>query len=182
MESNLPPVKPFPTNPDPNEYIHLSEWEKMVKGFPYRPSHKDFTEPRLRCRELIHKYNQTSYTDIKTRRAILNDLFHPSCKSIKSIHIESNFRCDYGTNVKVGENFYANFDCVLLDCALIEFGNNCMLAPGVHVYAATHPLNALYRQWTDMRNFFETAAPVKIGDNCWIGGGAIINPGVHIQL
>lgn len=182
MELNLPPVKPFPNNPDPSEYLHLPEWEKMIKGFPYRPFHKDFIEPRYRCRELNHKYNQTPYRDEKTRRSILDDMFHPSCKSNKSMYIEPNFRCDYGVNIKVGDNFYANFDCVLLDCALIEFGSNCMLAPGVHVYAAYHPLNASYRQLTDMPNYFELASPVIIGDNCWLGGGCIVNPGVQMPL
>lgn len=182
MEPILPPVRPFPNNPDPKEYLHLPEWEKMLKGYPYRPFHKDFLEPRHRCRELIQKYNQTSYNDEKSRRAILDDLFHPSCKSNKSMFIEPNFRCDYGVNVKVGENFYANFDCVLLDCAPIEFGNDCMLAPGVHVYAASHPLNAAYRQLTDMPNYFELTAPVKVGNNCWLGGGCIINPGVYAHM
>ncbi|KAJ6642348.1 Maltose O-acetyltransferase [Pseudolycoriella hygida] len=178
MDTNLPAVKPFPNNPDPQQYLHLSEWEKMTNGFPYRPFHKDFSEPRLRCRELVQKFNQTSYKDEKSRREILNELFHPSCKAIKSIAIEPNFRCDYGKNIKVGENFYANFDCVMLDCATVEFGSNCMLAPGVHVYTALHPLNAAHRQITDMQNYFELASPVKIGDNCWLGGGCIINPGV----
>lgn len=180
MATNLTPVKPFPKTPEPEEYLHLSEWDKMLKGYPYRPFHKDFIKPRLRCRELIQKYNQTSYNDEKTRRTILDELFDPSCNSNKSMYIEPNFRCDYGENIKVGENFYANFDCVMLDCAPIEFGSNCMLAPGVHVYTASHPLNAAYRKVTDMPNYFEFAAPVKIGNNCWLGGGCIINPGVQI--
>lgn len=180
MDTNLPPVKPFPDHPDPKEYLHLSEWDKMLNAYPYRPFHKDFLEPRLRCRELVQKYNRTSYDDEKTRRSILDELFHPSCKANKQMYIEPNFRCDYGVNIKVGDYFYANFDCVMLDCAPIEFGSNCMLAPGVHVYSATHPLNAAYRQLTDMPNYYELTAPVKIGDNCWLGGGCIINPGVTL--
>jgi len=107
-------------------------------------------------------------------------LFDPSCKANKSMFIEPSFRCDYGINIKVGDNFYANFDCVLVDYGPIEFGSDCMLAPGVHVYSATHPLNSGYRQMTDMPNYFELTAPVKIGNNCWLGGACIINPGVTL--
>lgn len=177
---DLPPVKPFPSAPSPEEYLHLSEYDRMLQGYPWRPFHKDFSEPRVRSRELIQRYNRTSYDDAKTRRAILNDLLHPSCKELKSIYIEPSFRVDYGPNIKVGENFYANFDCVILDCAPIEIGSDCMLAPGVHIYAATHPLNAAHRKVTDIANYYELTAPVKIGDNCWLGGKCVINPGVSL--
>lgn len=128
-------------------------------------------------RGLIQRYNQTTFDDEKTRREILDELLHPESKG-KNIFIEPTFRCDYGYNLKVGNNFYANFDCCFLDSSLIEFGDDCMLAPGVHVYAATHPVNGAFRKLTDPKNYFELAAPIKVGNNCWIGGGAIICPGV----
>lgn len=90
-------------------------------------------------------------------------------------YIEPTFRCDYGYNIHIGENFYANFDCVMLDVCEIRIGDNCFLAPGVHIYTATHPLNAQERI-----SGAEYGKPVTIGDNVWIGGRAVINPGVKI--
>lgn len=86
-----------------------------------------------------------------------------------------DFHCDYGYNIHVGENFYANFNCVMLDVCPIRIGDNCMLAPGVHIYTATHPINPVERN-----SGKEFGKAVTIGDNVWIGGGAIINPGVTI--
>lgn len=85
------------------------------------------------------------------------------------------FRCDYGYNIFVGENFYANFDCVILDVCEVKIGRDCMLAPGVHIYTATHPLDPFERS-----SGVEYGKPVTIGDHVWIGGRAIINPGVTI--
>lgn len=175
--AQLPPVKPFPDLPDPAEYQHLSELDKMNRGYPYRPLDSTLTKMRTQCRELIQQYNRTSFDDETTRRQILDKLLHPSCKD-KTIFIEPSFRCDYGPNITVGNNFYANFDCCLLDSGLIEIGDDCMLAPGVHMYAATHPVNAAYRLLDDPKNYFELTGSIKIGNCCWFGGGSIINPGV----
>lgn len=82
------------------------------------------------------------------------------------------FRCDYGYNISLGANFYANFDCVMLDVCPIRIGDNCMLAPGVHIYTATHPLDP-----TERNSGIEYGKPVTIGHNVWIGGRAVINPG-----
>lgn len=177
-ENKLPPIKPFPTLPDPNEYMHLSEEQKMMQGFPHRPLDEDLSAARVRCRGLVQAYNQTKFDDEQGRRSILDELLHPSCKG-KNIFIEPTFRVDYGYNFKVGNNFFATFDCCILDSCLVEFGDDCMLAPGVQVYAATHPLNGAFRRLSvDPKNYFELAAPIKVGNNCWIGGGSIICPGV----
>ncbi|MNC32530.1 Maltose O-acetyltransferase [compost metagenome] len=90
-------------------------------------------------------------------------------------YIEPSFRCDYGYNIFLGKNFYANFDCVILDVCPVHIGDNCMLAPGVHIYTATHPLDAETRN-----SGVEFGKPVTIGHNVWIGGRAVINPGVTI--
>ena len=93
----------------------------------------------------------------------------------REIWVESDFRCDYGCNIYVGENFFANFNCVILDVCEVRIGKNCMLAPSVHIFTATHPLDP------DERNSGrELGKPVIIGDNVWIGGNATINPGVTI--
>lgn len=89
--------------------------------------------------------------------------------------MEPNIRFDYGYNTYVGENFYANFDCTILDVCEVRIGDNCMLAPGVHIYTATHPIDPVERNSGQ-----EFGKPVTIGNNVWIGGGAIINPGVTI--
>lgn len=93
----------------------------------------------------------------------------------ENIYIEPNIRFDYGYNTYVGENFYANFNCVILDVCEVRIGDNCLLAPGVHIYTATHPLHPVERV-----SGKEFGKPVKIGDNAWIGGNAVINPGVTI--
>lgn len=93
----------------------------------------------------------------------------------ENIYIEPNIRFDYGYNTYVGENFYANFNCVILDVCEVRIGDNCLLAPGVHIYTATHPLHPVERV-----SGKEFGKPVKIGDNACIGGNAVINPGVTI--
>lgn len=94
----------------------------------------------------------------------------------QDIYVESDFKCDYGCNIHVGENFYANFDVVILDCCEVHIGKNCMLAPRVCIYTATHPLDPYERNEIGL----EYGKPVTIGDNVWIGGSAVINPGVTI--
>lgn len=93
----------------------------------------------------------------------------------ENVYVEPDFRVDYGSNIYVGENFYANFDCVILDVCEVHIGDNCMMAPGVHIYTATHPLDPVERN-----SGLELGKPVEIGDNVWIGGRAIINPGVKL--
>lgn len=149
-----------------------TEREKMVAGELYRPSDKELTDRRMEIRELIRKYNDTTSYEHAERA----DLLHKILGSSKGkAYIEPTFRCDYGYNIHLGENFYANFDCVMLDICEIRIGDNCMLAPGVHIYTATHPLHPVERN-----SGYELGKPVTIGDNVWIGGRSIINPGVTI--
>lgn len=149
-----------------------TEKEKMQRGEMYNPSDEQLVKDRLYVRKMIRYYNGLTEDDMVRRSSCLKEIFGSTGKSI---FIEPHFHCDYGYNIHVGENFYANFNCVMLDVCPIHFGDNCMLAPGVHVYTATHPLNPLERN-----SGKEFGKPVTIGDNVWIGGGAIINPGVTI--
>ena len=145
------------------------EKQKMIAGELYRPADDTLRKDRLRARQLIHRYNFTAPDEQHERQAILHDLLGQS----EGAYIEPTFRCDYGYNIYLGKEFYANFDCVMLDVCPIHIGNNCMLAPGV--YTATHPLDA------DERNSGkELGKPVTIGNNVWIGGRAVINPGVTL--
>ncbi|WP_283152478.1 maltose acetyltransferase domain-containing protein [Guptibacillus hwajinpoensis] len=149
-----------------------SEKEKMIRGEYYRPEDEQLQKDRLHARKITRLFNQTMETDIEDRTRLLKG-FLGSTK--ENLYIEPTFKCDYGYNIHVGENFFANFDCVFLDICEIRFGDNCMLAPDVHIYAATHPLDP-----TERNSGQEYGKPVFIGDNVWIGGGAIINPGVTI--
>jgi maltose O-acetyltransferase len=151
--------------------VMSEEKTKMIAGELYRPADDTLRNDRLRARQLTHRYNLTTPDEISERQAILHDLLDQS----EGAYIEPSFRCDYGYNITLGKEFYANFDCVMLDVCPIHIGDNCMLAPGVHIYTATHPLNA------DERNSGkELGKPVTIGNNVWIGGRAVINPGVTL--
>lgn len=150
-----------------------TEKEKMLHGELYNPADEQLTKERIRARTLTRQYNQTLETEIAKRTEILKELFGSTGSSF---YVEPTFRCDYGYNIHVGENFYANFDCVILDVCEVRIGDNCLMAPGVHIYTATHPLQP-YERISGM----EFGKPVNIGNNVWIGGGAIINPGVTIE-
>lgn len=150
----------------------MTEKEKMQAGMLYYAFDEQLVQERADAREKTYEYNLTRPTELKKRTEILKTLFGSVGEGI---YIEPSFKCDYGYNIHVGKSFYANFDCVMLDVCPIEIGDNCLLAPGVHIYTATHPLEATARITGD-----EFGKPVKIGNNVWIGGRSVINPGVTI--
>ena len=150
----------------------MIEKEKMIKGEMYFSADEVLVNERNRARRLTRAFNNTTEEELDKRTEILKELLG---KTGENIYIEPNFRCDYGYNIRVGENFYANFDCLLLDVCPITIGNNAMLAPGVHIYTATHPLDP-----TERNSGYEYGKPVNIGDNVWIGGRVVICPGVTI--
>ncbi|MFC7319745.1 sugar O-acetyltransferase [Halobacillus campisalis] len=149
-----------------------TEKEKMLNGELYYPASKELAEDRARARSLVRSLNDVSEAEEEKRALLLKGMFGSTGENM---YLESIFRCDYGYNIHVGENFYANFDCTILDGGRVTIGKNCMLAPGVHIYTNTHPVNAEERM-TEI----EFTKPVTIGDNVWIGGRAVINPGVSI--
>lgn len=149
-----------------------TEKEKMLAGELYAASDPQLTKDREHARKLTRLFNQTIETDYDTRTELLKRLFGSTGEHI---YVEPTFRCDYGYNIHVGNNFYANFDCVILDVCEVVIGENCFIAPGVHIYTATHPLHPLERA-----SGAEFGKPVTIGDNVWLGGRAVINPGVTI--
>lgn len=150
----------------------MNEREKMLAGELYNPSDKELTEIRIKSRILCEEINATSVTELEKRTQLLKQLFGTSGDEI---FIEPDFHCDYGINIHVGDNFFANFNCVILDVAEVKIGKNCFLAPQVGIYTATHPIKASERY-----NGLELGKPITIGDNCWIGGHATINPGVTL--
>ena len=150
----------------------MTEYEKMLAGEYYDPSDLKLKKMRIRTRTITEKLNNTSQKETRKRRKLIKKLFGSTGENI---YIESTFNCDYGSNIHVGENFYANYGCVILDVAEVKIGKNCMLAPQVGIYTATHPIDP-----NERISGKEFAKPITIGDNCWIGGHATINPGVTL--
>lgn len=150
----------------------MSEKEKMLRGEGYIASDKELVNDRKNARKLTRMYNQTREDEDKKRSEILKNLLGTIGNNV---FIEPNFRCDYGYNIHLGENFFANFDCIMLDICKINIGDNVMFGPGVHIYTAYHPIDS-----TSRISGIEYGSPVNIGDNVWIGGKTIINPGVNI--
>lgn len=149
-----------------------TEKEKMVNGELYNPADSELLKDRENARKKTRVYNETLETEGDKRINLLKELFGSTGETL---YVEPTFRCDYGYNIHVGENFYTNFDCVILDVCEVRIGDNCLMAPGVHIYTATHPLNP-----TERNSGLEYGKPVTIGDNVWIGGRVVINPGINI--
>jgi maltose O-acetyltransferase len=149
-----------------------TERAKMLDGELYLAADPELEIMRANARRLSRLFNATTEEETDLRRELLRELLG---KCGEKIEIEPLFRCDYGSFISVGENFYANFGCVILDCNRVTIGDNVMLAPNVQIYTAYHPLDASTRTSGP-----ELASPITIGNNVWIGGGAIILPGVSI--
>lgn len=149
-----------------------SEKAKMLHGELYDASDPELVAERERARKLTRQYNRTTETDHERRDELLQNLLGSAGDTLA---VEPPFRCDYGDNIHVGENFYANFGCVVLDVCRVTIGRNCMMGPGVHLYTATHPLDA-----TERNAGVEYGKPVTIGDDVWIGGRAVLNPGTTV--
>ena len=148
-----------------------SEKEKMLAGELYDPLDPQLCRERQRARELCYSFNQTPESQKAARQALLADLLGRDT----DVWIEPPFFCDYGTNIAIGEKVFFNFNCVVLDVAQVTIGRQVLFGPAVQIYTATHPINALER-----RKGLESAKPITIGSDVWIGGGAIICPGVVI--
>lgn len=147
-----------------------SEREKMLAGEPYVAMDAELVSARRRAHTLLREYN--AQEDAATRRSLLERLLGAVGPDA---WVEPPFFCDYGSYLQLGARVYMNFQCVILDCNRIDIGDDTMLGPGVHIYAATHPLDA-----DERITGRELAHPVRIGAKVWIGGGAIICPGVTI--
>lgn len=149
-----------------------TEKEKMLAGEMYNPADPLLLQERDEARRKVRVYNQTLETEGEKRTQLLKELLGSTGENV---YMEPNIRFDYGYNTYVGENFFANFDCTILDVCKVQIGDNCMFGPGVQIYTATHPLNPIERN-----SGKEYAKPITIGNNVWIGGSAVINPGVTI--
>jgi maltose O-acetyltransferase len=150
-----------------------SEREKMLSGELYISSDPELIAARRRARLLLKEFNETSDEQWEERAKIIKELIP---QSGRGVFIEPPFFCDYGDNIRLGDNVFFNFNCVILDSGpAVTIGSHVMFGPAVQIYAATHPMSAAVR-----RKGLEFGKPVEIGDDVWIGGGAIICPGVKI--
>lgn len=147
-----------------------SEKQKMLAGTLYRAGDKELVADRTRAARLLKEFNDEG--DPELRRATLAKLLG---RLGANATIKPRFACDYGYNIVVGRNLFMNYNCVLLDCAPIVIGDDVQFGPAVQIYTAHHPLDAAAR-----RDGLESASPVSIGDNVWVGGAAVICPGVEI--
>ena len=149
----------------------MSEKAKMLAGEHYNAFHPDLTRERSRAKRLCQQFNDGFDSPPNVNLNILKQLMSVG----DNCWIEPPFRCDYGANTTIGDNFYANFGCVILDCNRVTIGNNVKLGPNVHLYTATHPVDPRLRL-----EGLEMAYPIAIGNNVWIGGGVIVLAGVTI--
>jgi maltose O-acetyltransferase len=148
-----------------------SEKEKMLAGELYDPLDPELIQARERARDLCQDLNATREKDQEARRRILTELFG---KGGESVWMQPPFFCDYGLNILLGERVFFNFNCVVLDVCQVKIGSFTLFGPAVQIYTAAHPMNA------DLRRKKEFGKPIEIGSDVWVGGGAIICPGVKI--
>ncbi|MDR0348987.1 MAG: sugar O-acetyltransferase [Tannerella sp.] len=149
-----------------------SEKEKAKEGKLYDANDRQLLTERNLCKELCFEYNRLRPSQMEKRNQIIKQLFG---KTGATFLIEQPFYCDYGYNIEIGENFYANVNCVILDGAGVTFGNNVLIAPGCGFYTAGHPLDVEQRC-----KGLEYARPITIGNNVWIGAQSVILPGVTV--
>ena len=149
----------------------MTEREKMLAGELYDPFDAELVAARNRARDLCQDLNATREAQADERRRILRELFGAGGDSA---WIQPPFFCDYGATIELGTRVFFNFNCVVLDVCSVRIGDYTLFGPAVQIYTATHPMDA------ELRRTREFAKPVEIGSDVWVGGGAIILPGVSI--
>lgn len=148
----------------------MTEKEKALAGMLYDPA--DINDDLRNCKELCAQYNRLMPSQTTERNELLKKLLG---KTGDRFLIEQNFWCDYGSNIEIGENFYANHNLVILDGAKVTFGDNVLIAPNCGFYTAGHPLD-----YESRNSGLEYALPITVGNNVWIGGNVCVMPGVTI--
>lgn len=151
----------------------MTEKDKMLAGEIYNANYDtELIKERYIIKDKCFEYNQLKPSNIEERNKLIKEILG---KTKENILIESPFMCDYGYNIEVGENFYANHNLIILDANKVEFGDNVFIAPNCGFYTAGHPIDY------EMRNKgLEYAKSIKVGNNVWIGGNAVVLPGVTI--
>jgi maltose O-acetyltransferase len=154
------------------EMTEKSEKLKMLAGELYRSSAAELRVDRRRARVMLTRYNAISDGEPELLLSLLRDFMGAVGEGTV---IMPTFTCDYGYNISLGRNVFINYHCIFLDCAPIEVGDDVQIGPAVQLYTAQHPLDADLR-----RSGLESARPIRIGNDVWIGGGAVVLPGVTI--
>ena len=150
----------------------MTQKERMLANLPYKAWMDGLEEERIENRKRIYEYNNLPPEQWDRKTELLKNILG---KTGENVHINAPFHCDYGYNIEVGENFFANYNLIILDVAKVKIGDNAQIAPNVSIYTAGHPIHP------DSRNSgYEYGIDVTIGDNVWIGGNACIMPGVTI--
>jgi maltose O-acetyltransferase len=149
----------------------MTEREKMLAGELYDPLDAELVSARARARDLCLTLNATREAEQDARRRILQSLFGAGGDTV---WMQPPFFCDYGANIELGERVFFNFNCVVLDVCRVRIGSHTLFGPSVQIYTATHPFEATLRRTQ------EFGKPVEIGSDVWVGGAAIILPGVRI--
>lgn len=149
-----------------------TEKEKMLAGRLYQPLDPQLTEDRVRARLLLKALNDSREDAVEERARILKELFPDAGEGL---WLQPPFYCDYGFNIKLGERVFFNFNCVVLDITPVTIGNRTLIGPNVQLYAAMHPMDHKERA-----SGLEFGKPITIGDDVWIGGSAVVCPGVSI--
>jgi maltose O-acetyltransferase len=150
----------------------MNQKERMLAGLPYKAWEDGLKEERIANKLRCQEYNSLLAYDFKRKDELIRIILG---KAGKDVWVESPFFCDYGYNIEVGDNFYTNFNCVILDVGRVVIGDNVMFAPNVAIYTAGHPIHP------DSRNSgYEYGIGITIGNNVWIGGNTVVNPGVTI--
>ena len=150
----------------------MNQKERMLAGLPYKAWLDGLSEERLENKKKIFRYNNLAPDCIEEKDKLIKEILG---KTGQNIHIEAPFHCDYGYNIEVGENFFANYNFTVLDVGKVRIGTNAQIAPNVSIYTAGHPVHP------DSRNSgYEYGISITIGDNVWIGGSVCILPGVTI--
>lgn len=151
----------------------MTEKEKMLKQMLYDANYdKDLQAERFQAKDLCHAYNLLRPSDVEHQEEIMKKLLG---KTKGAFFIVAPFWCDYGYNIEIGENFFANHNTVILDCAKVTFGDNVFVAPDCGFHTAGHPIDYERRN-----QGLEYAYPITVGNNVWIGAGVHVMPGVTI--
>lgn len=151
----------------------MSEKDKMLAGEIYDANYdEELLKERMKTKDMCYEYNSLKPSDVEKKQHIIKKILG---KTKGNFWIEQPFTCDYGYNIEIGENFYANHNIIILDANKVKFGDNVFIAPNCAFYTSGHPLNAQTRN-----QGLEYAYPIEIGNNVWIGGNTVVLPGVKI--
>lgn len=150
----------------------MNQKERMLAGLPYKAWLDGLSEERMENKKRVYEYNHLWPENSVRINELIRNIFG---RAGEGVHVEAPFHCDYGKNIEVGDYFFANYNCTILDVGKVIIGNNVQFAPNVSLFTAGHPIHP------DSRNSgYEYGIGITIGDNVWLGGNVVVNPGVHI--